>query len=471
MCTPEVYAAIAVLCSIHIYSFANNCVKYQLKRRDQMVDISDQSKFTITTERQNRYSNFTLSLEDIDPLQLELETLLVAVVQRKQQLRAQLEALDHDDSTGSREGNRTERDRGDKQRASSPLQGGSMSKRSRGADHKSNKKGSKDKSSKAVSGHDATGENINQESGSTPAPKIPKSGPKVPGGQCQGNKAGQGPLPANDAPHRFWAYLNNYCQAANDDQVEGLENMLEAQEAIKFSEYVKVPPLGTHYIVKWAQEDLLEEQMEATPEASTVNFMEDMEKVLHQTAKESLSDERYGTLTQRLMSCLLEENGIVPPGEEMPFVVAQGRTTSAPNAASIEQRIRRELEELGVMQALAEKVAEQDDEVFLELRKCQSQLLSISAQNVRMLRALLEKARRRRAEYELEERLRAIDQEMLDQFRRRKATARSSRTSSLILLPPTKQDKEQMRALLDERKSILARLDPMKIVTVKTEPL
>lgn len=80
--------------------------------------------------------------------------------------------------------------------------------------------GSKDKSSKAVSGHDATGENINQESGSTPAPKIPKSGPKVPGGQCQGNKAGQGPLPANDAPHRFWAYLNNYCQAANDDQVE-----------------------------------------------------------------------------------------------------------------------------------------------------------------------------------------------------------------------------------------------------------
>lgn len=55
--------------------------------------------------------------------------------------------------------------------------------------------------------------------------------------------------------------------------------MLEAQESIKFSDYVKVAPLGTHYIVKWAQEDLLEEQMEATPEASTVNFMEDMEKV------------------------------------------------------------------------------------------------------------------------------------------------------------------------------------------------
>lgn len=117
------------------------------------------------------------------------------------------------------------------------------------------------------------------------------------------------------------------------------------------------------------------------------------------------------------------------------------------------------------------QVAEQDDEVFLELRKCQSQLLSISAQNVRMLRTLLEKARKRRTEHELEERLRAIDHEMLSQFRRRKVTARSSRTSSLILVPPTKQDKEQMRALLDERKSILARLNPMKVVNVKSEPI
>lgn len=87
-----------------------------------------------------------VSLEDIDPLQLELETLLVAVVQRKQQLRAQLEALDHDDSASSRDSNRTERDRGDKHRASSPLQAGSMSKRSRIADHKSNKKVNNDNS-------------------------------------------------------------------------------------------------------------------------------------------------------------------------------------------------------------------------------------------------------------------------------------------------------------------------------------
>lgn len=55
--------------------------------------------------------------------------------------------------------------------------------------------------------------------------------------------------------------------------------MLEAQEAIKFSDYVKVPPLGTHYTVKWAQDDLREEQKEAAPDASAVHLIEDMETV------------------------------------------------------------------------------------------------------------------------------------------------------------------------------------------------
>lgn len=62
------------------------------------------------------------------------------------------------------------------------------------------------------------------------------------------------------------------------------------------------------------------------------------------------------------MSCLLEENGAVRPGEEMPIVVTQGRAASVSNTASIEQRIRRELEELGVMQALAEKVIEKESQ-------------------------------------------------------------------------------------------------------------
>ncbi|OQR76114.1 transcriptional adapter 3-like [Tropilaelaps mercedesae] len=384
-----------------------------------------------------------LTVEEADSLQLELETLLVAVVHRKQQLREQLEALDYNDSVAIRDRTRLERDKGERHRTSSPMQGGSQSKRARpsSADHKSAKK--------------VVTENISRDSSGSASPKVIK-GPKVPSGQGQ---SGLPPPPSNDAPHRFWAYLDDYCKPISDEQIRALEVMLEAQEAIKLSDYVKIPPLGTHYTVKWAQDDLLEEQKEAATDATTVRLIENIETVLHQTAKESLSDNRFGTLTQRLMSCLIEENVIEQTEEEIPVVVAQGRSTSATNVVSIEQRIRRELEELGVMQALAEKVADQDDEVFLELHKCQSQLVSISAHNVRMLRALLEAARRRQSVQALEGRLRAIDNEILEHFRRRKGTARSSRTSTLALPPPTKQDREQLRTLLNERKSIVAQLD------------
>ncbi|XP_022653852.1 transcriptional adapter 3-like isoform X2 [Varroa jacobsoni] len=393
---------------------------------------------------------------------LELETLLVAVVQRKQQLREQLEALDHDEPVTNRDRNRLERDKGEKHRASSPLQGGSQSKRARPntAEHKSAKKSSKDKYGKSglAFGIEVVTENVSHDAGATVSPEVMK-GPKEPGGQA--GKAGVPPLPSNDAPHQFWAYLGEYCKPLSDEHIQVLENLLEAQEAIKSSDYVKVPALGTHYTVKWAEDDLLEEQREAASDASTVRLIENVETVLHQTTKESLSDERYGTLTQRLMSCLIEENVIGFSRDKLPIVVPQRQTVSSSSAASIEQRIRRELEELGVMQSPAQKAADQDDEVFLELRRCQSQLISISAQNVRMLHALLEAARRRQVIQKLEGRLRQIDNDILEHFWRRRNSARSSRSSSLTLPPPSKQDREQLRALLDERKAIAGQLDAL----------
>lgn len=108
-----------------------------------------------------------------------------------------------------------------------------------------------------------------------------------------------------------------------------------------------------------------------------------------------------------------------------------------------------------------EKVTDQDDEVFLELRKCQSQLLSMSAQNVRMLRSILEAAHRRQTVQRLESRIRSIDNEIVEHFRRRKGSSRSSKTPSIALSPPTKQEREQLRTLLDSRQAVVAELSRM----------
>lgn len=78
-----------------------------------------------------------------------------------------------------------------------------------------------------------------------------------------------------------------------------------------------------------------------------------------------------------------------------------------------------------------------------------------------MLHALLEAARRRQVIQKLEGRLRQIDNDILEHFWRRRNSARSSRSSSLTLPPPSKQDREQLRALLDERKAIAGQLDAL----------
>lgn len=80
--------------------------------------------------------------------------------------------------------------------------------------------GSKDKSGKSAASGDAaaTAETTVQEPGTVSGPKLPKGSPKGPGAHGQGNKAGSGPLFSNDAPHRFWTYLDAFCRAADDDQ-------------------------------------------------------------------------------------------------------------------------------------------------------------------------------------------------------------------------------------------------------------
>lgn len=234
-----------------------------------------------------------------------------------------------------------------------------------------------------------------------------------------------------------------------------LESMLASQSALRSSDYVKVPPLGTHYTVKWAKDDLLEEQREAAPDISSNELKEDMERILRQTAKESLHDERCGNLAHRLMSCLIDEN-ITVRRENLPVVKKNSKMPAA-EIAGIEERIRKELEDLGVMQALAEKVAEQDDEVFLELRKCQSQLLSLASQNCSILRKIISSSWRRIAEANLEAQQRAIDNEILEHYRKRKTSAQKKNAPPL-LNPPSKREREQLQSLLDRREAVMAQL-------------
>jgi transcriptional adapter 3 len=66
----------------------------------------------------------------------------------------------------------------------------------------------------------------------------------------------------NDAPNRFWQYIEPYCANITNEDLKVLDDVLKSRE--DDSEFYKIPPLGKHYSQKWAQEDLMEEQCEGT---------------------------------------------------------------------------------------------------------------------------------------------------------------------------------------------------------------
>lgn len=64
----------------------------------------------------------------------------------------------------------------------------------------------------------------------------------------------------NDAPDRFWASVDPYCADITQDDIKALDDLIRTSD--DDSDLYKIPPLGKHYSLRWATEDLLDEQKE-----------------------------------------------------------------------------------------------------------------------------------------------------------------------------------------------------------------
>lgn len=167
----------------------------------------------------------SLVLEDLEPLQLELETLLVSVCERRRRLAHETQLL------------------ASWQEKKLPLVPQSTpGKRSRlSPDGKPTKKF-------RDGGKVFTG-------GRPPRKQVGSSSSTLATGSTQD----EGPPTArNDAPNRFWASLEPYCAPVTGEDIRALEELIRSRE--DDGEYQRVPVLGRHYAQRWAQEDLLEEQ-------------------------------------------------------------------------------------------------------------------------------------------------------------------------------------------------------------------
>lgn len=179
----------------------------------------------------------------------------------------------------------------------------------------------------------------------------------------------------------------------------------------------------------------------------------------------------FGALTQRLVSCLIEENLItpgiidsksienesIPKGSHGNGDVNIFKSLNLGNTAQLERRIRKELEEHGILSMddilnVSHSSNSDDDEILQELKRNQSELKALSTKNQAHLKRLLNLAKKEISKQELNKKLQNADNEVTEAYRRIIIAKQKKRS-------PTKKEKEQAWKALKERENILKQLE------------
>ena len=168
----------------------------------------------------------------------------------------------------------------------------------------------------------------------------------------------------------------------------------------------------------------------------------------------------FGELTQRLVQGLMEENLMTQVDDMM---VASGKeedvgsknsfihSLKVANGDSLEKRLKKELEEQGVLEP-GEDDDGGPDEILNELTRCQEELKAVAQHNQMQLRRLVKSAREEMARQEIRERLSEADKEVCEAYKKI-ALARSKKKS------PSKKEKDVAWKALKDRETILKQLE------------
>ncbi|XP_071815339.1 transcriptional adapter 3-like isoform X2 [Apostichopus japonicus] len=273
----------------------------------------------------------------------------------------------------------------------------------------------------------------------------------------------------NDAPDRFWASVEPYCADITQDDIKALDDLIRTSD--DDSDLYKIPPLGKHYSLRWATEDLLDEQKEGSKieKKKSSNSPNDKEvKGLLKKVDNTSADDMcpFGQLTQRLISALVEEN-IMTPIEDIIMDSAPKDDNGEGSLGNgdksfyvgrtkiLEAKIREELIQQGLLDADEPFLEDlEEDEVLLELEKRQAELKALSAHNRAQKEKLIALTTEQMKKQEIQKKIRAADNETMEAFRRIMAAKQKKRS-------PTKKEREQAQKALKDREVLLQQLDEL----------
>lgn len=367
-----------------------------------------------------------LAAEELDNIQLELETLLSSVALRYRVLKSEYESLDKDERRNER---RT------KHGASGETQTANVNSSSSG------KRKREETSSVRKPKHTPASslKHTKHAKNSPVAPNTDDSMDYVPPtgshghGQNRDHHLQKVTLPKNDTPNKFWLSVEPYCMPLTNEDLRLLDDLLEQYSGPLVP---PIPELGPHYSTIWATEDMKEVQQASNPNANS-NRLKPQNNAASSMLKkaESIMDECVtGPLTQRLVSALLEEQLIQNPSELAASAVADSSNSSSENTHSsaqmnfrslsllrncidIEKRVKKELIEQGILD-LNDFPNNDEDEIHAEIKRLISELSAIAEYNGAALKRLHESAAEEIKRLEIKRKLDTVDQEILEAYKR-----------------------------------------------------
>lgn len=404
-----------------------------------------------------------IGMEDLDTLQLELETLLSSVVVRTRTLQEEIASLssaeerrDKRSKSGKGLSSFDKRLRDDKsktkdlnQKIASPLTAKLLKQKTIGPSGERLVPNPHD----IVRVEPGSGGGCGGNGGNGGGNGVGGVG-GCSGGSVSGSDAPKLLLPKNDTTNKFWASVDPYCTDIMPDDIKLLEELVSSHSDL--GEFKKIPPLGRHYSLVWSHSDLLQEEDAANPNRDKKKPRSDM-SVLVSKADNKKVNGIAGPLTQRLVSALLEENVYVANNNTDNKLFRDGdppvlRDLSIQNSMNLEMRMHKELVEQGILEPDAHRKSQEDDEILAEIKRCQQDLTALSSHNVTQLRRLLGLAQEESKRQALKRKIGTADNEVVEHYNKLIGSKQRK-------VPLTRKEQEKAWACLREREGLLEQLN------------
>ncbi|KAM7348408.1 transcriptional adaptor 3 [Cochliomyia hominivorax] len=409
----------------------------------------------------NRSSEDSLAAEDLDNIQLELETLLSSVALRYRVLKSEYESLDKDEKNKDR-----------KNKNNLQLSGGQVGEKqpaSPAASVVNSGKRKRDETSLVRKPKHATLKHTkNPNAKNSPLAPLTDDSMDYAPGVHGANRDLQKPVPAKiDTPNKFWLSVEPYCMPLTNEDLRLLNDLLEQYNGPLVP---PIPELGPHYSTVWAAEDLKEIQQNSNSNTNNRLKPQNNGTAMNILKKaDSISGECVtGPLTQRLVSALMEEQLISNAAD----IVADNNSnsssenthSSAPmnfrsfsmlrNCIGIEKRVKKELIEQGILD-ISDFPNNDEDEIHNEIKRLVAELSSIAEYNSGALRRLHDAASEEIKRLDVKRKLDLIDQEILETYKRTLQNKAKRK-------PLSPEEQQEIYRLTTEQKNLSNQLERMQ---------